>query len=233
MRAALLDESQRSSYRGPRMSVYQDALDSVDHFIKVASDISKVRLLTDPQYKEEIAGSLYEICQRLLDANGNMVRWLNRFLFFDFHGKNSSERFGDLAREYNDAKATSELHEMKFRCGDIRIIYERDIKGRTDDLFAGDQAAGDEARDAFTELGRADNSMVQFIHDEIVDNIDAFIEDVQHAHNLNLAERRRLVFNVTSSDLSKRLVRFATELSDLVLQYATIAGRPVTLTKDP
>ena len=120
---------------------------------------------------------------------------------------------------------------MKFSCGDIDLIYEQKIKGRMDELFVQDKAARDEAESAFIDLGHADTNMVAFIHDQVIESIDAFILDVKSdANNLNRAESRRLDFNVASSDLSERLVRFGSQLSDLVLQYARLAGRSVTLT---
>jgi hypothetical protein len=47
--------------------------------------------------------------------------------------------------------------------------------------------------------------------------------------DLDRAETRHLEFKVASAPLSERLERFGAELSDLILQYARIAGRPLTI----
>jgi hypothetical protein len=75
--------------------------------------------------------------------------------------------------------------------------------------------------------------MVGFIYGQVIGSIDSFINDVKRDANpsdLNRAESRRLDFNVASAALSERLERFGSELSDLVLQYARLARRQVTLT---
>jgi hypothetical protein len=76
--------------------------------------------------------------------------------------------------------------------------------------------------------------MVDFIHYTVVANIDAFIHDAEQSvdrSDFDEAEARRLAFKTVSAPLSARLERFAGELSDLILQYARIAERPVTLTE--
>lgn len=74
--------------------------------------------------------------------------------------------------------------------------------------------------------------MVAFIYDTVVGGIDEFVQDAeQHVNrsDLNSAEARRLEFKVASAELSERLERLASGLADLVLQYARLAGRPVTV----
>jgi hypothetical protein len=69
----------------------QPALDSIDEFIKVGREMARVPLLMMPEYRVAAEG-LYEIAQKLLDANENMARWLNRFLLFDFQTSDARAR---------------------------------------------------------------------------------------------------------------------------------------------
>ena len=73
----------------------QQALDSIDRFIGVA-EIANLPILGMPEYRAA-ANDLYQIAQKLLIANENMSRWLNRFLYFDFGprtlGRSSSTSF--------------------------------------------------------------------------------------------------------------------------------------------
>ena len=122
---------------------------------------------------------------------------------------------------------------MKFSCGDIWVIYQRNIAGQIAGMFPLDPAAGEEARQAISDLGSADADMVAFIYDTVVTAIDEFVRDAEEhvdRSDLNAAEARRLAFKVASAQLSERLERLASGLSDLVLRYARLAERPVTLT---
>ena len=56
----------------------QQALDSIDRFIGVAK-IANHPILSMPEYRAA-SNDLYQIAQKLLIANENMSRWLNRFL---------------------------------------------------------------------------------------------------------------------------------------------------------
>ncbi|MGE5289432.1 MAG: hypothetical protein ACM3ML_19970 [Micromonosporaceae bacterium] len=210
----------------------QPALDSVDHFIRIAGEIAKVPILARPEYRAA-ADDLYQIAQRLLVANENMARWLNRFLLFDFRDPNARSRFLDLVQDYRTTKAGPGFRDMKFSCGDIFTIYDRNISGKIADMFPQDLQAGEEARQAFMDLGSADADMVAFIYDTVVADIDKFVRDAElyvDRSDFNSAEARRLAFKVAEAQLSERLERFASGLSDLVLQYARLAERPVTLT---
>lgn len=210
----------------------QPALDSIDRFIRVGGEIAAVPLLAMPPYRAAADG-LYEIARRLLDANENMARWLNRFLWFDFRDPNARSRFLELVQDYRTTKAGPGFRDMKFSCGDIWVIYQRDIADQIAGIFPFDPAAGEDARQAFSDLGSADADMVAFIYDAVVTAIDEFVRDAeQHVDraDLNAAETRRLEFKVASAQLSERLERLAGGLSDLVLRYARLAERPVTLT---
>jgi hypothetical protein len=56
----------------------QSALDSVDRFISVAAEIAQLPILGFPEYRAA-AEDLYQIANKLLDANENMARWLFAF----------------------------------------------------------------------------------------------------------------------------------------------------------
>ena len=209
----------------------QHALDSVDRFISVGGEIAKVPILAKPQYRPA-AEDLYEIAQKLLVSNENMARWLNRFLQFDFRGPDARGRFLALVKDYRTTKAGPGFRNMKFNCGDIGLLYQRNIAKEMDTMFPQDPQAASEAERAFNGLSNADDDMVAFIYDTVVGEIDRFVsaaeQDVDRS-DLNAAEARRLQFKVASAELSERLERLGSGLSDLVLQYARLAERPVTL----
>jgi hypothetical protein len=210
----------------------QSGLDSIDRFIRVGGEMAKVPILANPQYRAA-ADDLYQIARRLLDANENMVRWLNRFLLFDFRDTNARAHFLDLIMDYRATKAGGGLRDMKFSCGDIYFIYQRNIADKIAGIFPQDRETGEEAKRAFTALGDSDADMVAFIWGTVVTGIDEFVRNAEHCldrSDLNGAEAQRLAFKVASSHLSERLDRFESGLSDLVLQYARLANRPVTLT---
>jgi hypothetical protein len=209
----------------------QRALDSIDRFVSVGGEIAKVPILAMPQYRAA-AEDLYEIAQKLLVANENMARWLNRFLQFDFRAPDARGRFLDLVQDYRTTKAGPGFRDMKFSCGDIGIIYHRNIATKIAEMFPQDRQAGVEAEQAFIALSTADDDMVVFIYDTVVGDIDAFVSDAERyvdRSDLNGAEARRLQFKVAAAALSERLERLGSGLSDLVLQYARLAERPVTL----
>jgi hypothetical protein len=209
----------------------QRALDSVDHFVSVGVEIAKVPILAQPQYRPA-AEDLYQIAQKLLVANENMARWLNRFLQFDFRAPDARGRFLDLVQEYRTTKAGPGFRSMKFSCGDIGIIYQRNIAIRIAEMFPQDRQAGMDAHEAFLALSNADDDMVAFIYDTVVGALDRFVADTERdidRSDLNAAEAGRLEFKVAAAALTERLERLGSGLSVLVLEYARLAQRPVTL----
>jgi hypothetical protein len=74
--------------------------------------------------------------------------------------------------------------------------------------------------------------MVAFIADTVIADIEAFVQGVEPyvtRGDLGGADQLRLAFKVSSAVLSERLQRYANGLSNLVLQFARAAGRPMTL----
>lgn len=208
------------------------ALDSIDHFIEHATRMAKLPILAEPEYRPA-AVDLFEIAQKLMVSNENMARWLNVFLQFDFTPPEAGGAFRKLVVKYRTTKAGPGFHDMKFRCGDIWTIYHRSINSKLPELFPNDNAGADAVRHAFDELSNADDNLVAFIYDTVIGGIDHFVdtaEDRLDQGDINGAEAARLRFKADARNLSTRLVSFAGGLADLVLAYARLAGRPVTLT---
>ena len=74
-------------------------------------------------------------------------------LALNLRGDDARQRFLDLVQRYRTAKAGRELREMKFRCGDISIMYHQHIAGRMADLYPSDDQAREDAQRAFFGLG--------------------------------------------------------------------------------
>ncbi len=218
------------------MSLNQhEALDSIDRFIQVGRDIAKLPLLANPEFLSA-AEALYLIAHKLLISNENMARWLNKFLQFDFGQPGAPGQFKELARDFQTMRSGQGFYEMKFKCGDIRLIYRRDIEAKLPDLFPTELADVEVARQAFVNLGVADDDMVAYVVDGLVSGLDDFVGRIEKhlgRSDLNGAETERLRFKVASRELSSRLVHFANQLADLVLTYAGLAQRSVTLADDP
>jgi hypothetical protein len=210
------------------------ALESIDRFVAVAGEIAELPILRRPDFRPA-ADALYRIAQLLLDANENLARWLHLFLQFNFHGGDARQRFLDLVQRYRTAKAGQELRQMKFRCGDISVIYWNHVAGKMSELYPSDEHDRQRAEMAFGRLANADDDMVALIYETVVAGIDGFLADAERnvdRSDLNAAEARRLAFKVASAPLSQQVERLGAELSDLVLRYARLAHRSVTLTAE-
>lgn len=208
-----------------------EALDSVEDFIAVGREMAITPMLATGHY-QDVASDLLDIGHKLLVANENMARWLNNFLRFDFRSIDSRSRFFDLVARYKAAKAGGDMNEMKFRCGEIEIIYDRALKFRLEELFPDDEAAVERSRSVLRDLTNADKDMVNFIYDSVVSSIDGFVTDAEQyvdQSDLNGAEARRLEFKVASANLSERLERLAGGLAEVMLEYSRLAQRPIPL----
>ena len=128
-------------------------------------------------------------------------------------------------------KVGPERRALKFRCGDIDLIYRKEIESRIGGWFTGSQRA-DDTRLIFSQLASADGSMIEFIDNNIVSQLDAFVaeaESLVDTNDMGGAEAARLRFKAANAEMSRRLEQFSGDLSDLVLQFARIGGVPVTL----
>lgn len=207
------------------------ALDTVDRFIGVGRELANQKILSTPKYSGALE-HLIEVIQILLTANENMARWLNKFTQFDFRASDARERFLSLVAEYRTAKSGTELRQMKWPCGEIRYIYDTQIRPGMTDMFVQTEVTPEELDAAFTGLGDADDDMVAFIYETVVGGIDDFLETAEpavDAGDFDAAEQARLEFKVRARHLSERLERLGGGLADLVLDYARLAGRSVRL----
>lgn len=207
------------------------ALDTVDRFIAVGRGLAEQEILATSKYANALE-HVIEVIQMLLVANENMVRWLNKFTQFDFRAKASRKRFLGHVAKFKTAKSGPELRQMKWPCGDIRHIYDTEIRPDMADMFVQVEATPEELDAAFAGLSDADEDMVAFIYDAVVGGIEDFLklaEPAVDAGDFDAAEQARLEFKVHAQQLSERLERLGGGLADLLLDYSRLAGRRVRL----
>src|SRR5262245_5100551 len=70
-----------------------------------------------PDFRE-CARGFEAICKKLLDANENVARWINKFRDFDVTHPNVVEEFRKLAADYRSLKTGQRYQELKFDCGE-------------------------------------------------------------------------------------------------------------------
>lgn len=202
--------------------------------VDIGHELARQEILSRPTYSVALE-NIIEVIQILLVANENMARWLNRFTQFDFRAEGARRRFLELVAQYRTAKSGPELREMKWPCGDIRQIYDTQIRPRINDVFVqteAPQAQHDRLDSAFTGLGGADEDMVAFIYETVVGGVDGFLMQAEPAvdrGDLDAAEEARLQFKVRARELSEHLERLGGGLADLLLAFTRLAGRPVRL----
>ena len=212
------------------MPAIKPALETFDKFIEIAKELAKLPQLVLPQY-QDAARDLYEIAQKLLTANENLSRWLYKFLYFDFRQSDARGKFLELLRDYKTMKQGPEFRQLKFSCGDIAAIYYRNIASKLG-AWLSDQRKLEEAQGMFAALSDADRDLVSFTYDQVVKALDGAIADMERdveASALDDAERRRLEAKAEMTDVTERLEAFAGALSELVLEFASVARAPVTL----
>ena len=176
-------------------------LGSINQFIRLANELAKLPALTQPQYRNA-AKSLYQICQMLLEANENMARWLYKFLYFDFQQEGAGKDFNDLVAQYRTMKTGPELRQLKFRCGNIGYIYYEQIQSKLGRWFTR-QGKREDAEKIFASLSTADAAMVDFISDEVIKQLDAFVSEAEEhvaANDMNAAEESRLRYKAESRE---------------------------------
>lgn len=208
----------------------EKALDIFDKFISIAKEIAKLPELVLPQY-QAAAQDMYQICQKLLAANENLSRWLHRFIYFDFRQQNARTEFMKALQEYKTMKNGPEYQQLKFSCSDICGVYYQHISSKIADWFS-NKHKKEKVEGIFSSLTDADNEMVSFTYDEVINRLDNFLTKVEQnvdSGALNDAEENRLKFKVDSKYITEALEKFSGELSDLVITFAQIARVPVTI----
>jgi hypothetical protein len=213
------------------MATVNEGIEATNNFIVLAKEIAKLPALILPQYKAA-AKALYEICQKLLNANERTANLLYRFRSFDFRSPSARSEFLDACKEFNKMKTSGELNNLKFSCHDIRMIYRRDIQQKVGRWFTDPQKL-EAAKGIFEQMGCADEDMVSFIVEKVVGRINAFIKEVDDlvgSNHLNEAEKYRLRFKTETGEIALNIEYFNNELSDLVMKFSEIAGVPLTLT---
>ena len=209
-----------------------DALDIFDKFIKVAKELSKLRELATPRYKA-CARDLYEISQRLLEANENLSRWLNRFSYFDFKSTTARSDFLQAIKEYRTMRNGPEFQQLRFHCHDIEGIYYQNIKSGIRDWFTNKNKRY-RVKSIFNKLSKHDAQMVDFVLDKLLGLLDKTLKQLENVvdapkPNMRKAEKIRLKFKAGLSEVTPRLERFNNEIAKLVMDYAKIAKVPITL----
>jgi hypothetical protein len=213
-----------------QLSQINQAVETYNSFLAVAKEISKLPSLIMPQYKTA-AVDLYEICQKILAANERLSNWLHRFRYFDFRSSGARQEFLKTIQEFKTMETGSGIQGLKFSCRDIRQIYLRDINGKIGSLFA-NQRKLDEVKFVFDRLTDSDGDMVTFVTVQVVRRIDSFITEVESyvdAGNLSEAEKCRLKFKTETNETAQMLEKFGSDLSELVIKFAEIAGVTLTL----
>lgn len=207
-------------------------LDAISAFVAASGRLlARLRELPDGPEVRAVADGLYEVSRKLLTANENLAGWRYRFLRFNFRGDDAVGRFLALVEEYYTRRTGEDFHELKYRCGDISVIYERNVEKALGDVL-GDVDLRAEVQTALDELGASDGGMVRYIYDTVLGEIETFVRTAEpfvDDNDLNGAEGARLAFKARSAEQSVRLEKLGNELSDLVVHYAALARRPVEL----
>lgn len=212
------------------MTDVKNALETVNTFIAIAKELAGLPALVLPQYQSS-ARDLYEISNKLLEANENLSRWMHKFLYFDFRNSEARGDFLTTVQEYKTMKSGPKFQKLKFSCGDIGSVYYRDIASKIGSWFS-DQQKLEEAQGVFERLTDADRDMVGFTYDFVVGKLDEFVSKVEDHINIGAlddAEEARLIFKIEMREVIERLERFSGELADLVVLFAGAARVPITL----
>jgi hypothetical protein len=212
------------------MPTMQEGLSITKEFIALGKELANLPALVLPQY-QPAAADLYEICQKILNANENTARWFHRFRYFDFQSPNARSDFLAAVQEYRTLRSGVMFKQLKFSCGDIGQIYYRNISSKFSNWFVITQKV-EEAQGVFEKLTNADLAMVDFTQEHILSKLDNFLQRVESevdANNLNEAEKLRLEFKSDTKEIVKYLEDFSDDLSELVLRFANIARIPITL----
>ncbi|GAA4410492.1 hypothetical protein GCM10023187_35160 [Nibrella viscosa] len=201
----------------------------LNEFISLGKELSKLPIL--PKYKQ-CAVDLYSICKRILDANENTAKWINQFLYFDFRSKTARTDFLQVIKEYKNMKSGQERQQLKFNCADIENIYQKNLENKIGQWFVKDQSKLLQAQKIFKDLSHSDADMVQFVEENILQQLDKVVskmEKATDAGDLNKAESARIQCKKDLRPVSELIELFNKEFTDLVIEFAKIAKIPITL----
>ena len=199
-------------------------------FITIGKELAGLSDLVRPTYRS-CAADLYLICKKLLEANENIVRWFNKFLYFDFTSPNASFEFKKAAADYDTMKRGHELRKLKFSCTDIENIYQKNIGKKIGSWFSNKKKVL-KAQSIFSNLSSSDGQMILFLEDTLIPLLDKFVLKMEVSvskKNFNAAERTRLKFRKESKPLVDLISDFNDELTELVITFAKMSNTPITL----
>lgn len=128
-------------------------------------------------------------------------------------------------------KTSMEFQNLKFHCSDIEIIYIGNIESGIKKWFS-KETKKEEVQGIFRRLSQADGEMVKFVFDGIIKEVDFFIDGVENIvqnNKMDDAEEQRLIFKSDTAKATEKMEEFSNDLSDLVIQYARIAKKAITV----
>ncbi|RDC65052.1 hypothetical protein [Adhaeribacter pallidiroseus] len=176
------------------------------------------------------ADDLQEVCNKILEANKNVVKWINKFRDFDLSDSKYKNKFSNLVGEYRELKTGKGYQTLKFDCRQIERIYnERIGRNKLKELFSEDKL--ELAALAFEELSAADAVLVEFVHKEVFESLDEVCTSMETAineGNLKAANIAQMKFKVISFPVYSRLQEIGNGLSDLVIKFHDLADRKST-----
>jgi len=212
-----------------------DSLDLFDRFIRVSKELANLKELATPRYRA-CARDLYEISQRLLEANENLSKWINRFSYFDFNSKNARAEFLQATKEYRTMKNGPAFQQLRFHCHDIEAIYVQHIKSGIRDWFTTKNKRYRVAS-VFKKLSQHDAKMVDYVMGELLGLLEKTLKELESIVDrskpkMHKAEKVRLKFKARLSEVTPRLEKFNSEIAKFVIEYARIAKVPVALARE-
>jgi hypothetical protein len=211
------------------LSEVKDALETLNSFITLSKEISKLPALILPQY-QSAAKDLFQICQKILTANEKLTGYLHQFRDLDLRRPDAREKTSDIIREYKAMKISG-LNNLKFSCHDIGIIYSNNIKQKIGKWFSNQQKL-EESQGIFEKLTQADTEMITFIVETVIKKIDEFANEIDGWSDQDLihkAEASRIKFKTQTSQIAQNLEKFNNDLAELVMRFSEIAKTPITI----
>jgi hypothetical protein len=199
-------------------------------FISVAEEIAKLASLALPQY-QAAAADMHQVCPNILDANKNLLRVINGFVYFDFEDADYRKDFSKLYKSYKDLKVSADFQKFKFSCGDINNVYRANIEDKIGGWF-GDQRKQEEVKGIFEQMTNVDRTLEELIYNRILSIFEDYIDQIRNLvskDNKLGAEEKRFELERTFDPIIEELAKFNGALADLVVQFANKARVPITL----